>query len=441
MLSKWLLPMLLSVASASSVENTVSATSIVSCNPLSATTCSPDPALATGISDDFQEESSYYVPYRTPTEIFYGSDGLTLTLSKRFDNPSLVSDFYIMFGKVEVWLKSANGTGIISSFYLQSDDLDEIDMEWFGGDASQMQSNFFSKGDTSTYDRGEYHTMADPRESFHNYTLDWNEDSLSWYIDGTLVRTLASTNSEGYPQTPMRLFFGIWAGGDSSNAAGTIEWAGGSTDYSDAPFSMHINSLVVVDYSSGSEYSYDGTDGTWDSIKASGGSVNGRKDVAIAEFDALVSGHTLSSNSASTTASSSATASSSSSSSSSTSSSSQSASQSDASTSASSTAESSESSSTSQSTGSVHNQGMSVSAEHQTDTSQSLTASPSMTMMTSTTESNNASSSSLSTSSLSLSSKDENSSITVSTDSNAAGSFNKSQPSLIALLLLVLSFF
>ena len=284
-------------AEGSQIENTVSATTISTCNPLSATSCSPNSALATSISDDFKAASGNYIPYRTPSQIFYGDDGLTLTLAKRYDNPSLVSDFYIMFGKIQVSLKSAPGTGVISSFYLQSDDLDEIDLEWFGGDVSQMQSNYFSKGNTTTHDRGEYHDMADPRAEFHNYTIDWDESALSWYIDGNLVRTLANTSSEGYPQSPMRLFFGIWAGGDPSNNEGTIEWAGGETDYSDVPFSMAIAKLVVSDYSTGKEYEYSDTSGEWTSIKAVDGEVNGRKVIAMAEFASLASGNEYTSNS------------------------------------------------------------------------------------------------------------------------------------------------
>ncbi len=40
---------------------------------------------------------------------------------------TIVSNEYIFFGKVEVALKAANGTGIVSSFVMESDDLDEID--------------------------------------------------------------------------------------------------------------------------------------------------------------------------------------------------------------------------------------------------------------------------------------------------------------------------
>ncbi|ODV84873.1 glycoside hydrolase family 16 protein [[Candida] arabinofermentans NRRL YB-2248] len=280
---------MLGLTSASTITTSTVSLATQTCNPLSASTCSADPALATDLSVDFTEESEHFAVYQSPDNIYYGDDGLTLTLAERFDNPSLRSNFYIMFGKVEVLLKSANGTGIISSFYLQSDDLDEIDLEWFGGDGYEVQSNYFSKGNTTTYDRGAYHKMDDPRTAYHNYTIDWTEEALTWYVDGAAVRTLSNDSSSGYPQSPMYLMMGIWAGGDSSNSEGTIEWAGGATDYSDAPFSMYINKLVVVDYSTGTEYTYGDDSGDWTSIKSTDGEINGRKGEAEVEFSKLVS--------------------------------------------------------------------------------------------------------------------------------------------------------
>lgn len=248
------------------------------CNPLSSSSCQADKALATDLSEDFSTKSSNFEIVSAESGVSYGDDGLTLTIKKRLDNPSLKSKFYIMFGRIEAHIKAGNGTGIVSSFYLQSDDLDEIDIEFLGGDDTQFQSNYFSKGDTTTYDRGEYHTIGgdSPQSAFHNYTIDWTEKECVWYLDGNAVRTLKNTSSEGYPQSPMYLMTGIWAGGDSSNEAGTVEWAGGKTDYSQAPFAMHIKDLVVSDYSTGKEYSYSDKSGDWTSIKAKDGEVNGR---------------------------------------------------------------------------------------------------------------------------------------------------------------------
>ena len=55
------------------------------------------------------------------------------------------------------------------------------------------------------------------------------------------MRTLLYADAVGgrnYPQTPVNVRIGIWAGGDPANDPGTIEWSGGETDYSAGPFTM-----------------------------------------------------------------------------------------------------------------------------------------------------------------------------------------------------------
>jgi hypothetical protein len=71
----------------------------------------------------------------------------------------------------------------------------------------------------------------------------------------------------------MQVKFGAWSGGDSANARGTIEWSRGPTDYSKGPFSMQVRSLMVQDYSTGTQYVYGDRTGTAGSIKAVGGTV------------------------------------------------------------------------------------------------------------------------------------------------------------------------
>ncbi|KAH3899109.1 transglycosylase SCDLUD_004535 [Saccharomycodes ludwigii] len=278
--------------------NNVHATSSA-CNPLSATAaCSPNKALATSYVDTFSEQSSFFSNYTSTGEITYSEeDGMKMTMNKRFDNPGLKSNFYIMYGRLEIEFKCANGQGIVSSFYLQSDDLDEIDIEWLGGDSTQFQSNYFSKGNVTTYDRGEFHTVSNPCDTFHTYGIDWDMDKTVWSVDGQTVRTLLNTSNEGYPQSPMAIYIGLWAGGDPTNPSGTIEWAGGETDYTDLPFYMFVKSMTVSDYSTGSTYSYSDQTGNWESIVASDGAVYGRYEEAVEAFNTLVSNSTVSSSS------------------------------------------------------------------------------------------------------------------------------------------------
>lgn len=74
-----------------------------------------------------------------------GSNGMEFTITADGQAPTIESDTYILFGRVDVVAKAAPGAGIVSSIVLESDDLDEIDWEWVGSDVAQAQSNFFGK--------------------------------------------------------------------------------------------------------------------------------------------------------------------------------------------------------------------------------------------------------------------------------------------------------
>lgn len=88
-------------------------------------------------------------------------------------------------------MRAAPGTGIVSCVVLESDDLDEIDWEWLGGAPGEVQTNYFGKGNTTTYDRGGRTAIADTQGVTHNYTIDWTPAAITWYLDGAAVRTLA----------------------------------------------------------------------------------------------------------------------------------------------------------------------------------------------------------------------------------------------------------
>lgn len=237
--------------------------------------CPANPALGKSVNVDFTSgASSEFTSFGDPT---YGSNGAAFTIAKSGDSPSISSKWYIMFGHVDFVIQAAPGTGIVSAAVLQSDCLDEIDWEWLGGDDAQVQSNYFGKGLTTTgYNRGAFHSAPGNHDGFHTYSVDWTADQIVWSVDGVTVRALTQADAEAgqYPQTPMIVKVGAWAGGDSSNPQGTIEWAGGPTDYSAGPYTMYLKSISVTDYSTGSQYSYSGTSGTWESIVSTGGQIN-----------------------------------------------------------------------------------------------------------------------------------------------------------------------
>ena len=236
--------------------------------------CPADPALGKSVSIDFTSgASSSFQPHGAVT---YGSNGAEFTIAESGDSPLLQSDWYIMFGHVDYEIKAAPGVGIVSSAVLQSDCLDEIDWEWLGGDDAHVQSNYFGKGITTSYNRGASHDAPNNHDEFHMYSIDWTSEQIVWQIDGVTVRamTYAEAETGQYPQTPMFIKVGAWSGGDPSNPPGTIQWAGGLTNYAAGPYTMYLKSIAVTDYSTGSQYTYSGTTGTWQSIRSTGGTIN-----------------------------------------------------------------------------------------------------------------------------------------------------------------------
>jgi len=264
----------LAVAVASSVLVVAQTSSV--CNPMQ-NTCPNDPALAGTYDHVFGGAAPKFTAATGSDLIKYGSGAggsAVFRVAKSQDAPTIVSDFYIMWGHMEVTMQVAPGVGMVSSIVLQSDDLDEIDWEMLGSTPTQAQSNYFGKGNTATYDRAATHPVNSV-SGFHTYGVDWTQQKLDWLIDGKVVRTLTPAQVQGdfYPQTPMQLRIGSWAAGDPGNAPGTIEWAGGTIDYTKGPFDTLIREIKVIDYSSGTSYRYSDRSGSWESIQAVGGKV------------------------------------------------------------------------------------------------------------------------------------------------------------------------
>ncbi|KAI8938587.1 hypothetical protein NX059_004464 [Plenodomus lindquistii] len=270
---------LAALASATALVSPAAAQTWSNCNPTLRTDCPPDSALGRTVNIDFRSASDSFTPQGNPT---YGSDGVSFTVAKSGDSPQLTSKWYIMFGKVEIVAQAAPGAGIVSSFVLQSDTLDEIDWEWLGADPDQVQSNYFGKGQTTSYNRGAFHADAGSQTGFKKYSIEWTPQQIVWQIEGVTVRTLEPANADNqYPQSPMQVKFGAWSGGDPANSPGTIQWSQGPTDYTKGPYTMKVRSLMVQDYSTGTQYVYGDQSGTWGSIKSVGGSIFSGGDAPV----------------------------------------------------------------------------------------------------------------------------------------------------------------
>lgn len=146
---------------------------------------------------------------------------------------------YYHYGDYEVSMKpSANG-GTASTFFTCTGPYDvkdgtpnphdEIDIEFLGKDTTHVQFNFFVDGKGGN----EYmHELGfDASEGFHTYGYRWEENAITWFVDGVPVYKVTTDTSvdpaknvrivEKIPSTPGRILTNYWCGN-----AGAVGWMG-----------------------------------------------------------------------------------------------------------------------------------------------------------------------------------------------------------------------
>lgn len=82
-------------------------------------------------SDFTQGDSALDGWTTTAGNVSFDDQGAAFTLAKKGDAPTIETSDYFLFGNIEVKMKAAPGTGVVSSIVMESDDLDEIDWVCF----------------------------------------------------------------------------------------------------------------------------------------------------------------------------------------------------------------------------------------------------------------------------------------------------------------------
>ncbi|TVY87404.1 putative glycosidase [Lachnellula willkommii] len=244
----------------------VNAQTSTTCNPLKKT-CPGDSGIGNGkpFDTDFTKVTGTDAPtgwtYADGTTMSYDStNGANFKISTKTDAPTISTSKYIMFGNVSVYAKASPGTGIVSSFVMESDDLDEIDWEWLGSNDASVESSFFGKGNVTTSDRAIYHHIANAVTGWHTYNIEWTKDYIKWYVDDILVRILPyddPTTIKGtqFPQTPMKIKLGTFVESASFDSG--------------ASYSMYVKKITISDAGCGGTYTYTDRTGSYGSISSS----------------------------------------------------------------------------------------------------------------------------------------------------------------------------
>lgn len=168
---------------------------------------------------------------------------LALLLTETNGGTRISSAHYMWYGTVTAKLKATKWAGVVTAFITMSDVKDEIDWEWPGANTTSAQSNFFWLGKVNyTSTNGQVESVStDTYSNPHTYTFDWQEDQLTWMVDGATVRTVKKSDTvvngtANYPTTPARVQLSVWPAGINTSAPGTIEWSGGMINWNDPDY-------------------------------------------------------------------------------------------------------------------------------------------------------------------------------------------------------------
>lgn len=131
------------------------------------------------------------------------------------------SSLWYGYGDFEVRMKPAKVEGTASTFFTCTgpydtgldgtpNQHDEIDIEFLGKNTRGVQFNYFVNGQGGHeywYDLG-----FDASEEYHDYGFRWEENSITWFVDGKPVYKVNRQSGEPFPSHPGRILANYWCG-------------------------------------------------------------------------------------------------------------------------------------------------------------------------------------------------------------------------------------
>ncbi|NQV29673.1 MAG: family 16 glycosylhydrolase, partial [Candidatus Marinimicrobia bacterium] len=131
-----------------------------------------------------------------------------------------------LYGRYEVRMKSAAGSGVVSSFFTFRDYYEEglsspahwneIDLEWMGKLNNKVSTNVIIQNEWG--DASEVFLTVNPHLDFQTYAIEWTPEAIRFYEGDRLLRTVSGERADSvhYAQ---KLMMNIW---QPTNTA----WAG-----------------------------------------------------------------------------------------------------------------------------------------------------------------------------------------------------------------------
>ncbi|EKM57978.1 glycoside hydrolase family 16 protein [Phanerochaete carnosa HHB-10118-sp] len=182
---------------------------------------------------------------------------LALLLTETNGGTRLSSTRYLHYGTITARLKTGRWGGVVTAFITMSDIKDEIDWEFPGNATTEGQTNYFWQGNIPAWPAthgatiGNLSFLTDTFETYHDFTIDWQIDTLTWLIDGHIVHQVVASDTvvngtSNYPNTPSRIQLSLWPAGIPSEPTGTVSWAGGMINWQDPDYlsAGHFYALI-----------------------------------------------------------------------------------------------------------------------------------------------------------------------------------------------------
>ncbi|THH18730.1 hypothetical protein EW146_g2312 [Bondarzewia mesenterica] len=150
-------------------------------------------------------------------------------------------------------VKTGRWNGVVMAFITMSNIKDEIDWEFPGANTTTGQTNYFWQGNIPATTVGETENgFTDTFSNYHDYTINWQPDTLTFAVDNKTMRTVKKSDtidSNGvahFPSTPASIQLSLWPAGINTSAPGTIQWAGGMINWNDPDYKSagHFYAMV-----------------------------------------------------------------------------------------------------------------------------------------------------------------------------------------------------
>jgi hypothetical protein len=173
----------------------------------------------------------------------------------------------LLYGRYEVRMQTAQGSGILSTFFTFESDgwipnsgnpWREIDIEVLGRYTERFQTNIIT-GTAESRTTSEYFAKvkSNPATGYHTYGIEWTPEYISFLFDGEVMRKTESTDSKNQVvdcrDIPQSYRFNFWANAISS-------WVGTFND-TILPKYQFVNWIKYYKYSTANKsFTLDWTD-------------------------------------------------------------------------------------------------------------------------------------------------------------------------------------